>query len=146
MLDTRFRRSPCTSVISADDNNIRCTFCNSRCYRPNTRFGDNGHNEGIFEYNIIEGGDINVENEVDYFTLILGLATMSSYLKSIVQSLLETHYPDLDAERLQRELEEKESIKRQRSELKAEVKAKKAEVREVKRKDKKSAKEGTDLE
>ncbi len=94
----------------------------------------------------IEGGDINVENEVDYFTLILGLATMSSYLKSIVQSLLETHYPDLDAEKLQRELEEKESIKRQKSELKAEVKAKKAEVREVKRKDKKAAKEGTNLE
>ncbi|MBP3348929.1 MAG: hypothetical protein J6L92_09250 [Clostridia bacterium] len=31
-------------------------------YLHNTRFGDNGHNEGIFEYNIIEGGDINTSD------------------------------------------------------------------------------------
>lgn len=95
----------------------------------------------------INGSALDLENEADFFTLILGLSSMSSYLKNIVQALLESHYPDIDAENLQKEQERREEWKRQREELKAEVRAKKAEVREVKKEGKKKEKQAsaTDL-
>lgn len=89
----------------------------------------------------INGSALNLESEADFFTLILGLSSMSSYLKNIVQALLESHYPDIDAEKLQKEQERRDELKRQRNELKAEVRAKKAEVREVKKEGKKKEKQ-----
>ena len=67
------------------------------------------------------------ENEEDFFVLLLGLAAMSSYLKNTVQLLLETHYPDLNAEKTREEQEKKEEAKRQKAEQKAEAKRQKAE-------------------
>ena len=90
-------------------------------------------------HSFIEGSQLDTEKEADFFTLILGLAAMSSYLKNTVQLLLEAHYPDLDAAKAREEQEQREEAKRQREELRAEVRAKREEFKEAKRREKKSA-------
>ena len=70
---------------------------------------------------------LDLSDESDFFTLILALSAMSSYLKDAVQVLLESHYPDVDAERAREELEKKEEIKRQKKEEKRAAKAAKRE-------------------
>lgn len=69
---------------------------------------------------------LDTEDEEDFLTLLLGLSAMSSYLKDTVQILLETHYPDLNAERTREEQEKKEESKRLKAEQKAEKQAAKS--------------------
>lgn len=64
--------------------------------------------------------EFNPESDADFFTFLLGLSAWSSYLKNIVQALLESRY--LDQEAL-----EKEVAKRQKEEKKAAKKAAKKE-------------------
>lgn len=71
---------------------------------------------------------IDPANEADFFTLILGLSTLSSYLKNTVQALLEVHYPDLDAEKAREEQERREEAKRQKEEKRAAAKIAKLEA------------------
>jgi len=77
--------------------------------------------------NFMEQTALNVEDEADFFTLLLGLAAMSSYLKNTVQILLENRYPDLNAEKTREEQEKKEEEKRRKAEQKAEAKRQKAQ-------------------
>lgn len=70
---------------------------------------------------------LNIEDDADFFTLLLGLAAMSSYLKNTVQILLESRYPDLNAEKTREEQEKKEEEKRKKAEQKAEAKRQKAQ-------------------
>ena len=70
---------------------------------------------------------LDAEDEADFFTLLLGLAAMSSYLKNTVQILLEHRYPDLNAEKTREEQERKEEEKRKKAEQKAELKRQKAQ-------------------
>lgn len=74
----------------------------------------------------IQLGNFQIENDSDFFVFLLGLATMSSYLKDIVQELLVARYPDLDAERAKAEQEKKEKAKQQKKEKKEREKASKA--------------------
>lgn len=67
------------------------------------------------------------ENDADFFAMLLGLASLSSYLKNAVQALLEAHYPDLSAEKEKEEQAKREQAKRQKEEKKANAKAKKSE-------------------
>ena len=64
-------------------------------------------------------------SDTDFFTLILGLASMSSYLKNTVQALIEARYPDLDAAR---EREEKRQKEEKKEEKKAAARSKKDDV------------------
>ncbi len=90
----------------------------------------------------LEETALDSEREEDFFTLLLGLSAMSSYLKNTVQILLESHYPDLNAEKTREEQEKREEAKRQKAEQKAEAKRQKAEQKpEKKEKDKEKAKE-----
>lgn len=75
------------------------------------------------------------DNDADFFTFLLGLSAWSSYLKNIVQALLEDRY--LNEEDL-----EKAIVKRQKEEKKAAKKAEKAEkaAQETEAKKEKSAK------
>ena len=66
---------------------------------------------------------LNLENEEDFLVFLLSLSAMSSYLKNAVQILLESHYPDQNAEKTREEQEKKEAAKRQKAEQKAEKKA-----------------------
>ena len=65
--------------------------------------------------------------EEDFLTLILGLSTLSSYLKTIVQVLLDERYPVPDEE------QEKEDAKRAKAEQKAEQRAEKRAAKEKKK-------------
>ncbi|MBQ9132216.1 MAG: DUF1836 domain-containing protein [Clostridia bacterium] len=69
----------------------------------------------------INGCGLDPENKTDFFTLLLGMCSMSSYLKSAVQVLLPSMTEELERE----EQERREEAKRRRKE---EKKAKKAEA------------------
>ena len=84
---------------------------------------------GNFIFEFVEHNGLDISDNADFFTLLLGLSSLSSYLKNIVQILLETRYPDVDAEK-------KEDAKRQKEKKKSASKASK--------KDADSEKEGTD--
>ena len=75
---------------------------------------------------LVESSWFDLENEEHFLELVLSLSAMSSYYKNILQSLLETHYPDLNAEKTREEQEKKEASKRQKAEQKAEKKASKS--------------------
>ncbi len=66
-----------------------------------------------------DGNRLDPENEEEFLILILGLSAMSSYLKNVVQILLEKHYPDLNAEKTRADQEKKEAAKRLKAEKKA---------------------------
>lgn len=68
---------------------------------------------------LVESSWFDLENEEHFLELVLSLSAMSSYYKNILQSLLETHYPDLNAEKTREEQEKKETAKRQKAEKKA---------------------------
>jgi len=80
----------------------------------------------------IEGCGLDPENKTDFFTLLLGMASMSSYLKSSVQVLLSAMTEEIARE----ERERKEAAKLRR---KAEKRAKKAEASAVKEAKKEAA-------
>lgn len=69
----------------------------------------------------VESNGLDICDDADFFTVILGLSALSSYLKNTVQALLEARYPDVDAEKARRE-----DLKRQKEEKKA-AKAAKAD-------------------
>ena len=71
---------------------------------------------------LMEQNSLSVDGEEDLAALILSLSAMSSYLKTVVQLLIEVNCPDLDEERAAREREKKEEAKRRRAEQKAEKK------------------------
>ncbi len=73
----------------------------------------------------IGGCGLDITDEMDLFTCLLGLSSLSSYLKDVVQVLLENRYPDLNLERAQKEQEKREEAKRQKEEKKNAAKAKK---------------------
>lgn len=62
---------------------------------------------------ILRSAGLDLEKEEDFAVLLLGLSSISSYLKTIVQALLEEHYPDLNEEK-----ERREASKRQKEEKK----------------------------
>ena len=76
----------------------------------------------------VDAYSIHPENEDEFFALLLGLSTLSSYLKNTVQALLEAHYPDPDAEKVREEQERREEAKRQKEEKKAAAKIAKLEA------------------
>ena len=76
----------------------------------------------------IDTHSLDTDDDSDFLTLILSLAAMSSYFKSIAQALLEARYPFVDTE-------SKEEQKRQKEEEKKEKKEKKEEKKAAKKKD-----------
>ena len=69
---------------------------------------------------------LDINDDSDYLTLILGMAAMSSYFKSIVQSLLEARYPSVDTENKEEQKRQKEEEKKEKKEKKEEKKASKS--------------------
>ena len=95
----------------------------------------------------LEESCLNPESEEDFFTLLLGISAMSSYLKNTVQLLLESHYPDLNAEKTREEQEKREEAKRQKAEQKKQKAEQKPEKKEKgKEKEKEKEKEKKDKE
>jgi len=86
----------------------------------------------------LEEHSLDPANEEDFFAILLGLSSMSSYLKNTVQILLSEHYLDLNAEKTREEQEKREEAKRQKAEQKAEAKRQKAEQKPEKEKKEKT--------
>ena len=76
----------------------------------------------------IDAHSLDTHDDSDFLTLILSLAAISSYFKSVAQALLEARYPSVDTEN-------KEEQKRQKEEEKKEKKEKKEEKKAAKKKD-----------
>ncbi len=74
---------------------------------------------------LIRTSMFDLENEEHFLELILSLSLMSSYYKNVVQTLLESHYPNPSEEKTREEQEKKDAAKRQKAEQKAEKKASK---------------------
>lgn len=87
----------------------------------------------------VQRAELDPEDDEDFLTLLLGLASMSSYLKSTVQVLLEARYPDLDEEKTREEQAKKEEAKRQKAEKKAEAAQEKAEQKKAEKEKKEKA-------
>lgn len=67
--------------------------------------------------------ELSSDSEEDFLTVILGLSAMSSYLKNIVQALLESHYLYPDEKKEIEKRERKEAAERMKEEKKAEKQA-----------------------
>ena len=91
---------------------------------------------------LLDKESLDTENEKDFLTLILGLSAMSSYLKNIVQALIEEHYLYEDERKDLEKRERKEAATR----LKEEKKEEKKEKKEEKRAEKQAAKQVADEE
>ncbi len=70
---------------------------------------------------------LHLEDHEDFFLLILGISSLSSYLKNTAEALLEGWYEDLAAEEEAREQARRDEMKRQKQEKKAAKANKKAE-------------------
>ena len=57
---------------------------------------------------IIRDGGFDIENDDDFFAVLLGLVSLSADLKNISMALLEERYPDLEAEKARAKAEKKE--------------------------------------
>ena len=81
--------------------------------------------DGMWEQiqDFVTKNGLDVSDDTDYFTMLLGLASLSAYFKTVTQALLEARYPDLSAEREREEQEKREEAKRQKEEKKEEKKA-----------------------
>ena len=75
----------------------------------------------------LERADLDPNDDADFLTLLLGMASVSAYLKSCVQVLLKARYPDLDEAKTREEQARREEAKRQKAEKKAESAKKKAD-------------------
>ena len=86
-----------------------------------------------FVSDLLKQNQTDLANEEDFFSLIVTLSAMSSYLKNTVQLLLSSHYPDPEAQKTREEQEKKVEAKRQKAEQEAEKRAAKEEKEEKKR-------------
>jgi hypothetical protein len=76
----------------------------------------------------LQEAELDPERDTDFLALLLGMSSMSAYLKSAVQMLLEARYPDLNEEKTREEQARREEAKRQKEAKKTEQKkAKNAE-------------------
>ena len=79
----------------------------------------------------LERADLDPDDDADFLTLLLGMASVSAYLKSCVQVLLKARYPDLDEEKTREEQARREEAKRQKAEKKAEAAKAKAQQKKA---------------
>ena len=79
----------------------------------------------------LERADLDPNDDADFLTLLLGMASVSAYLKSCVQVLLKARYPDLDEAKTREEQARREEAKRQKAEKKAESAKAKAQQKKA---------------
>ena len=89
---------------------------------------------------IIERNELDVDNDIDYISVICALCAFSAHLKSIAQAMIDVRFPepeDPEEEAKEKEKDkEKEEKKERKEEKKADKKQKKEEKKENKEKNK----------
>ncbi len=83
---------------------------------------------------IIERNNLDVDNDVDYISVICALCAFSAHLKNIAQAMIDVRFPE--PEEPDEEAKEKEEKKERKEEKKADKKQKKEEKKENKEKEK----------
>lgn len=86
----------------------------------------------------IERSELDVTDDADFFTALLGLAAASSYIKDSVRALLAERYPDLSAEREREEQERRAQVKREKADRKEEKKEEKKAAAKAKKEEPKT--------
>ena len=76
---------------------------------------------------VVEREGLNLADHEDFFLLVLGISSLSSYLKNTAEALLEGWYDELATEKEEREQARRDEQKRQKQEKKAAKASKKAE-------------------
>ena len=95
---------------------------------------------------ILDEKSLDLNNDDDFFALLLGIVSLSAYLKNTAVALLEDRYPDMEEvrrEELERERERIREEKEETKKAKKQADAEKAEAKKVKKQvEKKNKKEG----
>lgn len=95
--------------------------------------------ERVEMQNIVQGfldrAELDTDKESDFLTLVLGLSAMSSYLKNIVQALIEEHYLYEEERREIEKRERREAASKQKEEEKAKKQAERQAAKEKKEAD-----------
>ena len=82
--------------------------------------------DGLVKH-VVEKEDLSLDDHEDFFLLILGMTSLSSYLKNAAEAMLTGWYDELSAEAEAREQARRDEQKRQKQEKKAAKASKKAE-------------------
>ncbi len=85
---------------------------------------------------MLRGNELSIEDDFDFLVFLLGLISLSSYLKNTATSLLTERYPDLDEIK-------REELKKEKERLKAEKEAKKEAKQKPKNRDGKESNDET---
>ncbi len=86
---------------------------------------------------IVERNDLDVDNDIDYISVICALSAFSAHLKSIAQAMIDDRFPEPEEpEEVKEKDKEKEEKKERKEEKKADKKQKKEEKKENKEKEK----------
>lgn len=105
---------------------------------------------------LLDEKQLDLDSDDDFFALLLGIVSLSAYLKNTAVALLENRYPDMEEvrreelererERIREEKEEAKKAKKQADTEKAEAKkqadAEKAEAKKAKKEAERNKKEG----
>ena len=84
---------------------------------------------------ILERNQLDIDNDIDYITLICAIASFSAHLKNIAQAMIDAKFPEQSIVP-EEEKEEKEEKKERKEEKKADKRQKKEEKKENKNKEK----------
>lgn len=104
-----------------------------------------GEAQAIVE-SILDEKQLSLDSDDDFFVLLLGIVSLSAYLKNTAVALLEARYPDMEAVRREELERERERIKEEKEDAKKAKKqagAEKAEAKKAKKESEKKVKKDT---
>ena len=115
-----------------------CGFGGEELTRSYTRFLDiketNRRRTGSVVESLLCEDGLDVQRDEDFFVALLDILSLSAYLKTVAQEMLETRYADPD-------LAEKENKEREKAEKKAKSEAEKQQKRELAEREKQEKRE-----
>ena len=83
---------------------------------------------------IIDKNSLDIDNDIDYISLICALSSLSAQLRSIAQAMIDERFPEIaeDIEEIEKEKkkEEKKEEKKEKKEIKEKEKEKKKKEKE----------------
>jgi len=96
----------------------------------------NRHETAAIVEQLLADGELELENDLDFFVALLGIVSLSADLKNTAIALLEDRYPDMEAVRKEALEKERERIRDEKAEAKKakkEAELEKAEAKEAKK-------------
>lgn len=85
---------------------------------------------------IVERNDLDIENDIDYISVICALSAFSAHLKSIAQAMIDERFPEPEEPEDEAKEKDKDKEKEEKKERKEEKKADKKQKKEEKKENK----------